>query len=449
MTQTPETSASAPRSGALVALWAAGVALRLGFVFLEPKTSPIADETMWLMALNRIPAAHFSPFANYPIFHPPLYPYFLAAMNAAFGSLLAIKLAQALIGSLLVPAVFRIASRVSGPRAAVLAGLFAAVYPELIWYSAHFWCETFFLSLLWWAIERVLSADETSRQKTAALAGILFGLAALTRETVLYLLPIAALWLAASKPRSRKALALMLLAGALGVVLPWTVRNWIQFKAFIPVSTAGGLNLYQGNAEVSRDEVYHEYYANEGKVEQYQWARTEGIKAIWRRQPGWLFEKLRDEGPRLAELDSLALIHLRRRAYEDPTCDVYRGVAAIVLIPWILIALGSVVALSGTKVNRRTVFLIGMLTAYLLLHIATHGFSRYRLPVIPAFMILAGSLGDVDCRIGRTAGRRLLLIGLAVALALLWAPSLLDQLGHLGLVPPPTYEGFTPICRVP
>ena len=449
MTKTPETSASAPRSGALVALWAAGVALRLGFVFLEPKTSPIADETMWLMALNRIPAAHFSPFANYPIFHPPLYPYFLAAMNAVFGSLLAIKLAQALIGSLLIPAVFRIASRVFGPRTAIFAGAFAAVYPELIWYSAHFWSETLFLSLFWWAMERVIAADERSSRRAAAMAGVLFGLAILTRETMLYLLPLAALWLARSKARPAGSLAMVTLAAAFVVVAPWTVRNWIQFNAFIPVSTGGGLNLYQGNAELPRGEVYHQYYANEGKVEQYQWARTEGIKAIWRRQPGWLLEKIRDEGPRLAELDSLALIHLRRRAYEDPTCDAYRGVAAIVLIPWILVAVGSVVALARAPVNRRTVLLVGLLTAYLLLHIATHGFSRYRLPVIPAFMILAGSLGDVDCRIGRTALRRLLMIGLAVALALLWATSLLDQLGHLGFAPPPTYEGFAPICPVP
>ena len=281
------------------------------------------------------------------------------------------------------------------------------------------------------------------------MGGVLFGLAILTRETMLYLLPLAALWLARSKARPAGSLAMVTLAAAFVVVAPWTVRNWIQFNAFIPVSTGGGLNLYQGNAELPRGEVYHQYYANEGKVEQYQWARTEGIKAIWRRQPGWLLEKIRDEGPRLAELDSLALIHLRRRAYEDPTCDAYRGVAAIVLIPWILVAVGSVVALARAPVNRRTVLLVGLLTAYLLLHIATHGFSRYRLPVIPAFMILAGSLGDVDCRIGRTALRRLLMIGLAVALALLWATSLLDQLGHLGFAPPPTYEGFAPICPVP
>ncbi len=437
---------SSSRSRVFLSIWAAGAILRLGFVWLEPTTSPVADETMWLMALNRIPAAHFSPFANYPIFHPPLYPYFLAAVNALFGSLLAIKATQALIGSLLIPAVCRIALRLFGSRTALVTSAIVAFYPELIWYAAHFWCETLFLSLFWWAIERVVVADETSSGRAAAIAGVLFALAILTRETLLYLLPLAAVWLARSRPRARPALAMIVLLAAFAVVAPWTLRNWIQFQAFIPVSTGGGLNLYQGNAGISRGEVYNEYYANEGRVGQYRWARAEGIKAIWQRQPAWLFEKIRDEGPRLFELDSLALIHMRRGAYENSGCAAYRGVAAIVLVPWILIAVGSVMALARARADRPTVLLVGLLIAYLLLHIATHGFSRYRLPVLPAFMILTGSLVQPDGRRGWPPGRRLVLFGLAGALSLLWAPSLLDQLGQIGFASPPDYEGFAPLC---
>lgn len=422
------------------------MAARLAFIWLEPKTSPVADETMWLMALTRIPAAHFSPFSNHPIFNPPLYPYFLAATHAVFGSLLAIKVAQALIGSLLIPAVYRVALKVFGGRTAIAAACFAAFYPELVWYPAHFWCETLFLSILWWAIERTLAADETSSVRTASFAGALFGLAVLTRETILYLLPLAALWLFWAAPRKRPAPALALLAATFAVVAPWTARNWVQFGAFIPVSTGGGLNLYQGNAGISRGEVYNEYYEKEGKVEQFQWARMAGLRAILNRQPAWLFEKIRDEGPKLAELDSLALIHLRRRAYEEPSCGAYRGAAAIVLLPWMGVALGSLLGMARAKFDRRTVLLLGLLVAYLLLHIATHGFSRYRLPVVPAFLILAASLVEPHPRPGGTFPRRLLLASLAASLALLWAPSAVDQLGHLGFLPPPTYEGFAPVC---
>lgn len=402
------------------------------------------------MALNRIPAADFSPFSNYPIFHPPLYPYFLAALDAIFGSLLAIKVVQALIGSLLIPAVFRVASLVSGPRAGLVAAGLAAFYPEMIWYSAHFWCETLFLSLVWWAVERLLVADQEDSRRAAMAAGVLFGLAILTRETVLYLLPLGAWWVFARRPR-RGALAGLVLAGSLAVVLPWTGRNWIQFDSFIPVSTGGGLNLYQGNAPLSRNEVYNEYYANEGKVDQYKWARSAGLKVIWERQPAWIFEKIRDEGPRLAELDSLALIHIRRGAYGEVACTTYRGAALIVLVPWILIAMASVAAIARARPgqDRHMVLLLGLLGAYLVLHIATHGFSRYRLPVLPAFMILAATLFERSSGEPLSGVRRGLLAGLAVALALLWAPSALDQSGHLGFTAPPLYEGFAPVCPAP
>jgi 4-amino-4-deoxy-L-arabinose transferase-like glycosyltransferase len=430
----------------LAAIWSAGALLRLAFVFLEPQTRPIADETMWLMALNRIPAAEFSPFSNYPIFHPPLYPYFLAAVNAVFGSLLAIKLIQALISSLLIPAMFRIALKTSGPRASILSAAFAAFYPELIWYAAHFWCETLFLTLVWWAVERLIAADELNARGPAIAAGVLFGLAVLTRETVLYLLPLGALWLARREPR-RPALAATVVLAAFAVVAPWTLRNWIQFDSFIPVSTGGGLNLYQGNAPLSRNEVYGEYYANEGKVEQYRWARSAGLKVIWERQPAWIFEKLRDEGPRLAEIDSLALIHMRRGAYGAVGCSTYRGVALIVLAPWILIGIGTVVALSRPSGGRVLLLLVGLLGAYLMLHVATHGFSRYRLPVLPAFMILSASL--VEPGVMGSRGQRVRLAVLALALALLWAPSFVDQLGHLGLAAPPLHEGFALICPAP
>ncbi len=401
---------------------------------------------MWLMALNRIPAAEFSPFSNYPIFHPPLYPYFLAAVNVMFGGLLAVKLAQALIGSLLIPAIYRIAQRIGGPRAALVAAGLAAFYPELIWYSAHFWCESLFLVLFWWAVERLLVADEDDSRRAAALAGALCGFAILTRETLLYLLPLGALWLFARR-KERATLAALVLVSAFVVVAPWTLRNWIQFDAFIPVSTGGGLNLYQGNAPLSRNEVYHEYYANEGKVEQYRFARSAGLEVIWERQPGWIFEKIRDEGPRLAELDSLALIHIRRGAYGDVACSTYRGAAAIVLVPWILIALGSLLAVAGARLDRPMILLLGLLGAYLLLHIATHGFSRYRLPVLPAFMILAATLFERSAGKPPSGVRRGLLVSLFVGLALLWVPSALDQLGYLGMSAPPIHEGFTPVCR--
>jgi len=66
----------------------------------------------------------------------------------------------------------------------------------------------------------------------------------LTRETPLYFVPFAAFWLAWRRPRG-SIKAASLLAASLLVVVPWTVRNYVAFGAFVPVSTAGALNLWQ------------------------------------------------------------------------------------------------------------------------------------------------------------------------------------------------------------
>ena len=145
-------------------------------------------------------------------------------------------------------------------------------------------------------------------------AGLLWGLAILTRETVLYFVPLAALWLAWRRPGGLKRAGLFVCA-ALVVVVPWTVRNWYVFDAFVPVSTAGALNLWQGNTRLSREQVYEEYWAVRGRIAKYEHARSRAIEAILERQPLWIFEKLRSELPEFWEAHGQPIVHIERGAY--------------------------------------------------------------------------------------------------------------------------------------
>jgi hypothetical protein len=59
----------------LLLLTLAGLAVRLAFVWLEPATDPVADETMWTTwGAKVLPEVGFSPLQFRLIFHPPLYP---------------------------------------------------------------------------------------------------------------------------------------------------------------------------------------------------------------------------------------------------------------------------------------------------------------------------------------------------------------------------------------
>jgi 4-amino-4-deoxy-L-arabinose transferase-like glycosyltransferase len=425
-----------PTARQLLLLTAAGLVARAAFVLLEPATHPVADErtwTNWAVESLVTPRVSFSPLRTHMIFYPPLYPYFIAVPYALFHALQAVKWAQVLAGALLVPAVGRLGGQAFGRRAGLLAAAIAAFYPDLIWFAAHFWSETLFLVLLWWAMERLVSADARGSARTAAAAGLLWGLATLTRETILYLTPLAAAWLLWRAPRragGTRAAAFALCAVL--TVAPWTIRNWMAFHAFVPVATSGGLALFQGNAPLTRQEVYDRYEAVHGRIEQYRFARAEGWKAIRDRQPAWALEKLRDQMPNFWEADSLALIHIKRGAYGavPPTAAV--AAAVVVLAPYLALLAGFVAGVAFLPLDRTRGLLLAFLVCYNALHVVTHGFARYRLPVMPVVFLFAAA-GFVAWReraLAAGSGRRAAAAVLALLLVLCLVPSFRMNLGH-------------------
>lgn len=421
-------------------LWlvaAAALVVRYAFLLLEPATHPVADERTWVnWALENLLSEKvgLNPLRTRMIFYPPAYPYFIALPYLAFGTLAAVKWLQATLAALLVPAIGGVGARAFGAKAGLVAGGLVAVYPELVWFSVHFWSETLFMVFLWWAFERLLAADAGGGARPGVAAGLLWGAAILTRETALYFTPLAALWLAWRAPRPgglRRATAFVLAATL--VVVPWTWRNWVVFHAFVPVSTAGGLNLYQGNARLTRQQVYDRYDAVQGRIEQYRFARQAGIEAVLERQPFWVFEKLRDEMPKFWEADSLALIHVKRGAYGSVEPTRAALAAVVVLAPYLLLLGLFVAGLSALPWDRRRLLLVGYLVFHNALHVASHGFARYRLPALPV-VILVAAWALAAWRDGSyprlTRPRRVLAAALALGFAVTLVPSLRENWRH-------------------
>jgi 4-amino-4-deoxy-L-arabinose transferase-like glycosyltransferase len=419
----------------LAAMTLAALVVRLAFAVLEPATHPVGDERTWTdWALNLCSArVHFSPLRIHLIFYPPVYPYFLAVLYRLSGTFETARFAQALIGTLLVPAVGLAGARAFSPRIGLWAAAVTALYPDLIWFSVHFWSETVFMVLLWWGIERLLAADAAEGLGRAAGAGVLWGAAVLTRETVLYFIPLAALWLALP-PRARgRARGAVFLVASLLVVAPWTYRNWAVFHAFVPVSTAGGQNLFQGNALIERDTTYEMVDAVQGRVEQYRYAMRMGLQAIRDRQPWWIFEKLRDEMPLFWEADSLVLVHIKRGAYGAVPPAMAVAVALAVLVPYVAVLALFALGVTRLRWSRPIVLLVSFLAYYNLIHIVTHGFARYRLPVMPVVLLIAG-VGWTAWRQGElarmSARSRAAAAVVAAVLALILIPSFRLNLEH-------------------
>ncbi len=154
-----------------------------------------------------------------------------------------------------------------GRAAARWCVAFGTLYLPFTLFAGLLLSETVFLFFLAWVL---LALYKAASELTIALrrsglvwlgvAGIMLGMAALTRATALGFVPLAALWLFIILRRgahitTKKAL---LLAGVLLVVpilmlIPWTARNWAVYGRFIPVDTTTGYNLWLGSVGV-RDE---------------------------------------------------------------------------------------------------------------------------------------------------------------------------------------------------
>jgi Dolichyl-phosphate-mannose-protein mannosyltransferase len=418
------------------ALAAAALVVRAAYLVLEPRCALTGDEPSWIELGRQLarPAIAFSPLRSDLVFYPPVYPYFVGALFRLFGSMAAVLWVQVVLGALLVPVVGRAAARAFGPRASVLAAAFTAFYPELAWYPAHYWSETVFLLLLWAAIERALDADATSSWRTAAAAGALFGLATLTRELALYLVPLVLLWMVrpwavgATSVGTRIVLSRNRLVGAGALLLasvitiaPWTLRNAIVFRAFVPVSTMGGLNLWQGNTTLTHLQIYDLLAGIDGAVAQDRYCRRLARETIAARQPGWVFEKLAEQMPEFWKAGSEVLDHLVGRDACGPLAPARLVVIELVLVlPYLALLALALVGVARLRFTPPAVLLLVLAAAYNAAHVAAYATTRFRLPVLPVLFMLAGALivGRGDDSLAPLRGRRLALLAVLALVAI-------------------------------
>ncbi|MBN1587847.1 MAG: glycosyltransferase family 39 protein [Candidatus Omnitrophica bacterium] len=184
-------------------------------------------------------------------FQAPFYPYFLALCLKVFGTyaFLVVQLIQALaLASLVFPA-YGLARILVGTRTGVVAAALASIYPPYIYYSKVMAYDIFLIVFSAYALFLLLSLVLNPSLRKAAGAGVLMGLANLASPV---LLPFAALsplwvwWRLGTRPKAWFYAGAVLLSTAM-VILPWTIRNYRVFDAFVPVKSQFGLMIFLGN----------------------------------------------------------------------------------------------------------------------------------------------------------------------------------------------------------
>ena len=188
---------------------------------------------------------------NLRAYRPPLYPLVLAGLYAVFG--VSIRVAQFLnvvLGVCSVWLGYNLARRVFGSDAGTWAGILLAVYPLLLYYTGQLLTETLFVFLLALGLWSLLRLQRSAPWASLILPGIIFGLAALTRPTALPIAFLVAVWLGVTRRSDRIQPILRVAAFFLGVglaIAPWTIRNHVVFRRFVPLTSLGGWSLYIAN----------------------------------------------------------------------------------------------------------------------------------------------------------------------------------------------------------
>ncbi|MEO8501516.1 MAG: hypothetical protein ABI565_11420 [Vicinamibacteria bacterium] len=188
---------------------------------------------------------------------PPGYSIFLAAVYATLGRSFPIAAAiQDILTSLAVLVVFGFAFRVYGWLAGILSGVLVAISPHvaatsnLILADAIASIPLLVAFMVAYPVVQGIAAPKSEPLRLVTM-GALIGAAVWIRPNVLLLGPFAALFLFFLLGRNRRALLLSCLMAltSLLVVSPITLRNWLVFGAFVPVSINGGITLWQGVAD--------------------------------------------------------------------------------------------------------------------------------------------------------------------------------------------------------
>jgi hypothetical protein len=133
------------------------------------------------------------------------------------------------------------------------------------------------------------------------------------------------------------------------------------------------------------------------------------------------------------------IVHLERGAYGPVARPLALAAVAVVLLPYLAVLVLFVAGIATLPRGRGPVLLLAFLAFYVLLHVAAHGYPRYRLPAMPALFLVAGQgwaawrRRAIDRRHRVAAGAVALVLGLSVG------PSLVGWFTRPW--PPPWFAG--------
>jgi len=406
----------------LLLIMALALVLRLSVVAGTWDAQPWGDPADYhihgasLALVGHYPATTFAEPGGASALRPPVFPYLLGATYELTGVRVnAGRLIGVLLGTLSVGLVFLFARRLWGQRHALWAAGLTAVFPPLVWLSAALLSEVVFVPLLLGLVLVLLHLRDRPATLPAALAGLLLGLAVLTRTHGLLLLAPACIALLAIRPPGRGRAAAVMLAVFAMTLIPWTVRNLDALDALRPFGTQGGYAMAgQLNSQAARNDALRAVWRNPTEVPEFfdlfhrPGLSEADVDAQLRKRtlrfagdrPGHVLAAVRLNSQRMFEAGPghTFVSQVAHREMGIPT--PWRGSAQLSVYAFALAALiGGVLLVRRRQLGPIWLWLIPVVLFASATPLA--GSPRYRAPIDPFLLMLAaGAVVQLTARIG-------------------------------------------------
>jgi 4-amino-4-deoxy-L-arabinose transferase-like glycosyltransferase len=315
----------------------------------------------------------------------PGYPVFISFIYLVFGTnILWVKLAQSLLNVLTILPIYGLGMMIFDKRVALTASFIIAIDSFFIFFTGLILSEILFMVFLSSSLCFLYIGIRDDRYFLLASGSLLMGLAILTRASLLLFPVFILVWIILEKRDNiKRALysCVFFVIMVVLVLLPWSIRNYSIYHSFVPVTIGSGLTLYEGNNPVADGgptghKITH-LPSSLTPLEQDRLYRAKALQFI-SEKPGRFL--------------SLALVKFKRFWNIIPNYEEYRSVKYILIsllsyVPILVFGIIGII-LSLTR-DKKVLFLLLPVIYYTALHMIFPGSVRYRVPIMPFFMIIS------------------------------------------------------------
>ncbi len=365
---------------------------RVAFVFLTPRSIAWPDGREF-EAVARSLLEHGT--YGLQTLRPPGYPTLIAGVYALFGvNLLALRLVESVLGTVAVAVVAHVGARLFGPRAGLIAAALMALHPVLAFLPSTQFSENTLVLLLTLAFGVTFWAWRGGGIARWALAGALFGLAALVRPNVVTLLPGLGIGLLFALRRAGRRWAAPALAAGAALALtvaPWVVRCHRVHGEWFFVATGGGRQFWFGNNPRATGATTSLTWFDDAQMDSLRRLPDDVARERWLYRQGMEF--VRHEPGRAARLYLVKLGNLfalwpetfSRTGFINRWSRWSQGLASAVIFA------GTLLALRRWRADPALWPLAGAVASFALVNAVFFTVMRYRMAFEPCLLWMAGA----------------------------------------------------------